>query len=417
MSSHKLQLLGVVCVLAFGLFVATQNTFERNNNSASRELFGDLDGNLVAKIVIQRGMETLEVVDKEGRWVMPSRGDYPADFGRISSLLFRVKDLKIANRVSQKSDEHSYFGVSDQSVKEGKSKLTLYDAQANELGGLYLGEDRTPSRRNDFTQSPPQYVRRSGDDAVYLAGEIFGVNTAASSWLDTSLLNVLEGDLVEVEQFSKARDGKPGGATFEPEFKIVAGVKDGGDGEGGGSEVEGGEVEGSEVGNSEASGGQRGGISLQLVGGVPPGMRVKPSGLSQVSRALEGLGFVDVFRIDDPEKSKDLVFDARTVFKLSNGLVYRLESLEKDGKILARVGVEFDPAVSAVDKQNPVPGNNSASEGSKAVEVKVVSAADAAKIAERITPWVYELEKHNGIRFRQKLSDLIESASGSGEGP
>src|SRR4051812_10366699 len=66
------------------------------NSGLGQKLLGDFPVNDVAHLAIRHGSNEVNLARQEDQWRVRERGGYPADFSRISGLLLRMRDLKIA---------------------------------------------------------------------------------------------------------------------------------------------------------------------------------------------------------------------------------------------------------------------------------------------------------------------------------
>jgi len=73
----------------------TAQSWSGGGQAVGQKLLGAFDVNAVAQIVIQSGAGELSVIRKDDVWRVRERGDYPANFGTISSVLLKLKDLKV----------------------------------------------------------------------------------------------------------------------------------------------------------------------------------------------------------------------------------------------------------------------------------------------------------------------------------
>lgn len=93
-----LVLLVLVLVLgAWGLKQLRNQTSSWGGGGAAigQKLLGEFAVNDVAQISVQHGTNELTLAKKNDLWRVAQRGDYPANFGEISSLLLKLKDLKV----------------------------------------------------------------------------------------------------------------------------------------------------------------------------------------------------------------------------------------------------------------------------------------------------------------------------------
>jgi hypothetical protein len=72
-----------------------QKSWSGGGQAVGQKLLGELDVNAVTQIVIQSGTNEVSVARKDDVWRVRERGDYPANFSTISSVLLKLKDLKV----------------------------------------------------------------------------------------------------------------------------------------------------------------------------------------------------------------------------------------------------------------------------------------------------------------------------------
>ncbi len=91
-------LLALVVVLGgAGLMLFKNNSasWSGGGTAVGQKLLGEFDVNAVAQIAVKHGTNELALVKQGELWRVAQRGNYPANFSEISSLLLKLKDLKI----------------------------------------------------------------------------------------------------------------------------------------------------------------------------------------------------------------------------------------------------------------------------------------------------------------------------------
>ena len=80
-----------------GLMLYQNNSSSRSGGGTAvgQKLLGEFDVNAVAQISMKHGTNELLLAKKNDLWRVAQRGDYPANFSEISSLLLKLKDLKV----------------------------------------------------------------------------------------------------------------------------------------------------------------------------------------------------------------------------------------------------------------------------------------------------------------------------------
>jgi len=162
-------------------------------------LFPDFDSPLTAA-----GLEIVEhdaVIDKprtftvaqiDGRWSIPSHGNYPTDArDQLVAAITDLMDLTVLEVASETRRDHELYGVVDpdpgtlQPGAEGVGlRVTIRDSQANVLLAMIVG--REVRDRPDL-----RYVRRVGQIPVYTVRvNIDKLSTRFSDWIDEDLLKL-----------------------------------------------------------------------------------------------------------------------------------------------------------------------------------------------------------------------------------
>lgn len=399
MKKNLLWLLAVVVILA--LLVLATGGDERSSLS-EKQLFAGIDGEQVAKLRLEGEGKSVELELKDGTWTLPARDGYRADGGKVRSLMLKVFDLRVSQKVTDSAASFGELGVADDRYA---GKVALLDAAGKELGGLLLGESRK-ARRGAAESSAPaggQYVRRVGTNDVYMIMEAVAAPTDLNYWLQTELVSVAQSKIRAVKQVKLASGAE------SPEFEIVR----------------------------QQSSGAEVNSGFTLKEPLPEGEQLQDAVLSQVSAGIENARFDDVLSNAGAQtKLAGLNYDQRTEYAVSNGLRYQVLTAEKDGKYYAKVSVTFDPALAKEvedevaqkneelkkkqeeEKANQAASSSSVSagsdEGKKKAELQPVKAElstpeEAAKLQASLEPWVYELAKYQAERFRKTRPELFKA--------
>lgn len=87
----------VVVLGAWGLNRMRDRSSSWSSSGAAlgQKLLGEFAVNDVAQISVKHGTNELTLAKKNDLWRVAERGDYPANFSEISSLLLKLKDLKV----------------------------------------------------------------------------------------------------------------------------------------------------------------------------------------------------------------------------------------------------------------------------------------------------------------------------------
>jgi hypothetical protein len=99
MNRKQIGILLVLVVVLGGAGVMFRNratkSWSGGGSAVGQKLLGTFQVNDVASIVIQQGTNEVSVARKDDVWRVRERGDYPANFSSLSSLLLKLKDLKV----------------------------------------------------------------------------------------------------------------------------------------------------------------------------------------------------------------------------------------------------------------------------------------------------------------------------------
>jgi len=85
----------VLGVLGWNRWSKQRDSWNSGSSAIGQKLLGQLDVNAVTKVSVTQGTNQLVLAKKNDHWCVEQRADYPANFGELSSLLIKLKDLKI----------------------------------------------------------------------------------------------------------------------------------------------------------------------------------------------------------------------------------------------------------------------------------------------------------------------------------
>lgn len=398
------QLSAVLVVLA-GLFLLTQSN-DRTTQSRPVTLLGDLKGEEINRLMLQQGQTSLELAAKQGNWVIPVKSEYPADSGKVRSLLLKLLDLTATQKVPSSADNLDALGVADNSTEKSFSRVTLMDNTGKELGGLLVGSSRKGKTGGVVGPSRGQYVRRVGTKDVYLIGEALTINATPEYWLDTELLNVAQSSVRSVEQLKVSPEGETRDFLLEHADADVPFSA----------------------------------ISTKVTPPLEGDAKIDDSILSQILSGIENLRVKDVVTPQETKETlKDVAFDKATVYPTSSGNVYKILSAEKADKGYIKIEVRFDPEIAKLSEAEVKARNEKRQkefEEKKAEKEKadaekkgedkkkdeseekfvpetamLSNTAEAERIQARFNDWVFLLEKYQLEKFRHVQADLAKKTT------
>ena len=384
MTAKTLTHLVIFSVVLGAIFLLTEPDFKTREQNNSNALFASIQAEKISDVRIKRGSDELSLSHRDGKWTLPSKDGYTADGAKIRSLLLKLLDLRVSQKVSENEKKHTHLGVSSESIGNGQTLVEFLNKKGEELGGIYLGEFRKGKGTTNFSASSGQYVRKNGQKSVYLIAEPITTNASASYWLDTNLVNVLSSNIAGIQQ-SFRKEGKESEA-FELKAKSEAG-------------------------------------KFELQGHPEKSDTLDPNALQKASSGIENLKLQNVTK-ESSEDLKDVDFDAKTVFEMKNGLVYQVETAKtgktKDQvKFYAKLNVNFDKALAdRMQAQAKKTAANEKKEGEKkespskpSPQIQTSNAKEAAKINEKYKHWVFTLAQYSAEKLRLEKKDLFQKES------
>ncbi len=177
-------LLGVQVVLAFALWSRGANLSARTDANPLL----DLGGKTVERVTIE-GPDRAKVLlaREKGTWRLPEQGDFPADRGKIESLLARLKTLTQGPPVAGTEAARERFKVTDGNFER---RITLA-SDAGTLATLYLGT----------TQGVRQvHAREAKQKTVHaVALPTYEVPVTAEDWEDRNVLQIPKREIAAIE--------------------------------------------------------------------------------------------------------------------------------------------------------------------------------------------------------------------------
>lgn len=187
MKTKQLLILGGVFVVLALVVLLFENPFGQSEYEKRVEmampLFPNFDEAQVAKIKITAAGETTTLAKQDGKWVVTSPDNYPADAEGVADLLSKVGEFKNTQLVSTNPDKQAEFEVDSTTGVEAK----LMDANDAPLAHLFVGKTTS-----GFLSS---YVRVADANDVYVAqGYLKSVfDKGTRTWKDRTIFDFNKG--------------------------------------------------------------------------------------------------------------------------------------------------------------------------------------------------------------------------------
>ncbi len=318
--------------------------------------------NDVRSLTVRSGDESVSLQRDEGGWGLAERGGYPVPFDKVKELVVAVAQLEIDEPKTAKPENHAKLGVEDPSSPEATSSLLrLLDASGAPLAELVVGN----ARRGGV------FVRRDGEDQVYLCKGTVAPETSPKEWVETELMRI-GGDRMQTVTIQH-QDGE-----------LVL-------------------VERSDEGTNQFR-----------VGNVPEGKEEQYPGVANgVATALSYLQLDDV----QPLSAIDLTDDpvCFTTYETNDGLVLEFQLALVDGEQWIHVsarsqdldgGDAIGPLPNAETAQGDDAQAEAGAEEDAARADRVAQEADAMNA--RFAPWAFRIVDYKAEQIGRRMEQLVQ---------
>lgn len=173
-----------------------QQSWQSAGESIGGKLLPNFPINDVAQIEIQSGTNALTLARRDNLWRVRQRGDYPADFSKISDLLTKLADLKIVQSEDIGPSELGRFDLLPTgSATNSGTQLAFKDQNGKTLASLLLGKKhmKQPSGGSQFDEGWPdgRYVKAGDAKTVAVISDALdNAEPNAPSWLDKDFFKI-----------------------------------------------------------------------------------------------------------------------------------------------------------------------------------------------------------------------------------
>jgi hypothetical protein len=140
-----------------------------------------------ATITITSHAGTFDVVGVKGNgWVLPGKGNYPANFDEVRHTLIGMAALETIAPKTDRADWLHYLSLDTPPQGTG-TQITVKDSHGTVLASLILGN---MEELGDPNGTAGVFVRKPGDNQAWLARTVFTPHGDAAAWLSTAVLNL-----------------------------------------------------------------------------------------------------------------------------------------------------------------------------------------------------------------------------------
>ncbi|QBG47866.1 DUF4340 domain-containing protein [Verrucomicrobia bacterium S94] len=194
MNSKKLIGMAIALVVLAGIALL-QNAGGKKHRSGKTEngatLLQGLELNRIEAIEISDEEGRTALAKKDGKWVVTSLFDYPADFGKLADALQDMAEVKMGDPVRSANVDASEYGL------DKAKNITLKSQDSEELT-VEVGARREGSSAAGWANQ--HFLRKSGSENIYLVDYDFRpFSVEPEEWIETELVNISSSDIVSVK--------------------------------------------------------------------------------------------------------------------------------------------------------------------------------------------------------------------------
>lgn len=184
---------GLLCAAVLSLVVAVSAYVTSRPWTPSGTLHGEAAipalrsaEDKVAAIEVEQGGDTIKLGRKNGKWVVTSQEDYPANVDTIRKLLLNASEASLVERKTAKKDMLGILGLGD--PKTTSSRLIRFlDADGHVIGEIVAGNAKPDAFG---TNTSGTYVRLPDDDQSWLADRAIDASAKLGDWVTTRVIDI-----------------------------------------------------------------------------------------------------------------------------------------------------------------------------------------------------------------------------------
>ena len=199
-----------------------------SNERLGQQVVKNFPINDVERITVKHGTDQMNLTRKDGRWVVPERADYPANFGNVSEFLRKVWDLKVAQPVRITEKQLTRLELTPQAG----TVVEFKDKGGKVLNTLVLGKKHmrdNPNAGNDPFGGggggwpDGRYIMVGNDlKSVAVVSEPFAnVEVKAADWIDKEFFKIEKHKSIAVSSPNVTNTWKIARESETNEWKLV----------------------------------------------------------------------------------------------------------------------------------------------------------------------------------------------------
>ncbi|MFT4647293.1 MAG: hypothetical protein ACI9X4_000504 [Glaciecola sp.] len=376
----------IAMVFGAGLFwgaarlLNSDAAMEQSSASNLERLFPNLEkrANDVRTLSLEGAEGTFQFERTQGGiWTLKERANFPADRKKLDGLVLAMARSKRMEQKTNKPERYSALGLAEGTAEEpGPSLVRVLADDDAELAALWVG------KRRDRSATEAYFVRIDEDPTCWAASGQLALDSSMVSWLESTLLDI------DSAQVQSVRITHP-----DQELILLSRPTD-----------------------SDKN------TPLEILN-LPEGKELQSEWVtSRFASALQGLKLQDVKPASEVTLPPAEI--VRSEFWTSSNLHITAESIEQDGLMYVRLHADHSIAgarlvydgpevngVPSIDLQASTSGGDSSTGDSKEQVL-----AEADRLNQRFSGWIYVLPTWKGAALRGRMSELLK-AEGDQEDP
>lgn len=199
--NKKIQILSGLLVIQAGFAGWMLTKKETTATFTPTESLIQAESEQIDKIVLEekdaQDLKTLELVKKDGNWILSSQHDFPVSSNKITGFIKSMTGFKKSWPVGNTDIAAKQFKVTDESFER---KLTFHHGEKSQI--LYLGS--SPGYKKIHT-------RPNEDRQTYsIAYSAYEASVNYKDWMDRALLNVERADVSKIQLRQMTLENKEG---------------------------------------------------------------------------------------------------------------------------------------------------------------------------------------------------------------
>ncbi|MCC6675870.1 MAG: DUF4340 domain-containing protein [Phycisphaerales bacterium] len=392
MKSTTLVILSIVTAGAVGLAVLSGRGGSRVPAGAVSAAPGsaflpDLAAKLnsAGSLTVQKGKVETTIARKGDGWVLPAKGDYPAEFEKVKEALVALADLKVVEAKTSNKEFYDKLGVGDPASESGTSRLvTVKDASGAELVSLIIGNITSAQAGR-----PMYFVRRPADAQSWQVQGLLNIEADPLNWVARQILSVDKERMKSITVVHAAAGDKPDetvrvfrDSQTDPQFL----VRD--------------KPAGRDLKHEAVTDQLTNGLSYLTFDDVKPVSQVNFDAAPTPPAPAEK-------KEGEPEAAPPPASSGPVTaeFRTFDGLVLTARMINLEGKWWTAFQASFEPpAAAATDEKKEAAAPPAVPKPRTPEEVK----KEVDELNAKLAPWAFALPEYRGKQIASRMEDLLK---------